>query len=207
MTAILFIHGWGGSAALWDKVRARLPWFECHAADLGFFGPAHLPAVKRPFVVGHSLGFAWALEHVPQPWAGAVAVNAFPRFAQAPDFPDGVPLRVLDRMRLRFRDQPHAVAADFLTRCGVRTPLLDNMVPERLGAALDFLAVTDQRERLSSLTAPLRILAGEADPIIPPALSHAGFTRRTVEFVAGGGHLLPLTHPVRVAAVIAEMIP
>ena len=206
MTALVLIHGWGFDGAVWDEVAARLGERPRFVADLGFFRRPALPAVERPLVVGHSMGFAWALAHLPRPWAGAVAVNAFPRFVAADGFP-GVPSRSLALMRRQFASDPASVTGDFLRRCGATPGELGQIDAGALGAALDWLADCDQRDALAGLDCPLAVLAGERDPIVPKPMSQAGFGDFALEMIAEGGHLLPLSHPDRVVAAITRIGP
>lgn len=204
MKTLLFVHGWGFDAGFWTAVSERLPDFRREAVDLGFRGPGHRPSAERPIVIGHSMGFAWALAHVAGPWAGAVAVNAFPRFTRAADFVSGVAPRLVERMIDKFADDPRAVAADFLRRCGVEAPETGSLRPEPLGEALEWLAACDERAALAGLDCPLVALAGTRDTIVPEAMSREAFAGRDLVLAEGGGHLLPLSHPDWVAQRIRQ---
>jgi pimeloyl-[acyl-carrier protein] methyl ester esterase len=204
VTSLLFVHGWGFDAGFWTPVTERLPDFQREAVDLGFRGPGHRPSVSRPIVVAHSMGFAWALANLPRPWAGVVAVNAFPRFTRAPDFVSGVGPRLVERMIEKFADEPEAVTADFLRRCGVETPDTASPRTEPLGEALRWLAVCDEREALAGLDCPLVALAGTRDLIVPEPMSREAFARHSLVLAEGGGHLLPQTHPDWVAQRIRQ---
>lgn len=203
MSPILFIHGWGFGPEIWRDVAALVD--NCAFVDLGFRGEFALPEVESPIIVGHSMGFAWALAHIKQPWAGAVAVNAFPRFTRAEDFPNGLQPRPLERMRTQFTTTPAETTAAFLARCGLANVDVSQIRPEPLADSLTWLTQCDERIALAALKCPLRALAGGADPLIPPAMSQAGFAGHSLEFIPEGGHLLPLTHPQRIAAAIAEL--
>lgn len=204
---LLFVHGWGFDAHLWDGVIARLPGHVCATLDLGFTGHAAHPAVEKPLVIGHSMGFAWALAHLPRPWSGAIAVNAFARFTHAPGFPDGVPDRVIDRMRQQFAVAPDAVLAEFRARCGAPAHEAAGAFETAvLGPALDWLAQCDERAALATLPCPIAALAGDLDPIVPPAMSRASFVGLPLAFQPDGGHLLPHTHPDRIAKSIEALI-
>jgi pimeloyl-[acyl-carrier protein] methyl ester esterase len=209
MTTLLFVHGWGFDSTVWDEVIRRLDGMDCAAVDLGFRGERRLPEIQGPLVVGHSMGFAWALAHLPGPWAGAVAVNAFPRFTRADDFPDGVPPHRLQRMQAQFAETPAEVTATFLARCGVAEPDVAGLRPGPLAEGLAWLAECDQRAALATLACPLLALAGDADPLVTPAMSRAGFAGRPLDFLPDGGHLLPVTHPewlaARIRAFAAEL--
>jgi pimeloyl-[acyl-carrier protein] methyl ester esterase len=154
-------------------------------------------------VVGHSLGFAWALANIPRPWAGALAINGFPRFTHAPDFPDGVPQRVVGKMLARLVTAPEEVVSDFLGRCGQDGVDTRTLVHAPLQASLSWLALCDEREALAGLDCPVAALAGGADPIVPEAMSRLAFDGRDLDIVPEAGHLLPMTHPDRVASAIA----
>jgi pimeloyl-[acyl-carrier protein] methyl ester esterase len=199
---IAFLHGWGFDASFWQPVAERLPDFAKVFIDFGFFGQPHRPRLDRPLVVGHSLGFAWALANLERPWAGAIAVNGFPRFTRAPDFVAGTPPRLVERMLTRFATEPETVTTEFLGRCGVESVDLDGIRPQPLASALSWLGQCDERPRLAGLHCPLLALAGTRDPIVPEAMSRDGFPPESLTLVEGAGHLLPLTHPEWLASRI-----
>ncbi len=216
---LLFVHGWAFAPSLWELVAARLSdsgpgaGFWLDFADLGFFGPRRVPDAARsggpPLVVAHSMGLAWALAHIPRPWAGAVAVNAFARFTRAEDYSHGVPTRVLRRMLDRFVEEPGTVVRDFRTRCGATGPVplhsSGRADADSLGEALAWLAACDEREALAGLGCPLLALAGAMDPIVPEAMSRHAFAGYPLHLVEDGGHLLPLSHPGRVADLVHNL--
>lgn len=199
---LLAVHGWGFDSGFWMPVLERLPDFRGDAVDLGFYGRPRRPKVPRPLILAHSMGLAWALANIPRPWAGVLAVNAFPRFTRSPDFVDGVPPRLIERMLARFDEAPAQVTADFLSRCGIAEPVVDGFAPEPLKESLAWLARCDERSALRMLTCPVQALAGTNDPIIPQGMSTAGFAAETLILAEGGGHLMPLTHPDWVASQI-----
>lgn len=200
--SVLFVHGWGFDAGLWRPVAERLPDFRPEALDLGFFGEPATPRVERPLVVAHSMGLAWALARVPQPWAGVVAVNAFARFTRSATFIEGVAPRLVERMRTRFDAEPEGVLRDFLSRCGVAAPVLDHFHHDRLRAALAWLADCDERAALDTLPCPLLALSGTRDLVVSEPMSRAAFSNRDLVLVDGAGHTLPLSHPDWVASQI-----
>ncbi|MBI3446763.1 MAG: alpha/beta hydrolase [Magnetospirillum sp.] len=197
---VLAVHGWGFHAGFWQGVLERLPDFGAESVDMGFYGEPRLPKVSRPLILAHSMGLAWALAHIPRPWAGILAVNGFTRFSRSPQFVDGVPPRLIERMLARFDEAPAQVTADFLTRCGVDTPDTSAIRPEPLKAALSWLESCDERTTMKMLPCPLQALAGASDSIVPPAMSMACFPPEHLILAEGGGHLLPLSHPDWVAA-------
>ena len=207
MTVVMLIHGWGLTPRLWDGVLDALPndiAARAVTVDMGYSGALRLPApcAEPPLVVGHSFGFAWAFDHVPHPWSGAIAVNGFARFTQTTDFPMGVPPRVLARMQSRLTAAPDRVVVEFLTRCGHPAPGLDTPDSAALAQGLTELGQCDIRAPLNAFDCPLWALAGDADPIVPVPQSQASFP--SVAVVPGAGHLLPLTHPELVARTILK---
>lgn len=203
MRTLVFVHGWGFDSTFWQPVAERLPEFARVFVDFGFrTNPPHHPKVPGAIVVGHSMGFAWALANLPRPWAGAVAVNAFARFTRAPDFVSGVPPRMIERMQAKFVDEPHAVAADFLARCGVPEPDVSDIRTPALGDALGWLAGCDERAALRALDCPVMALAGTRDAIVPEAMSREAFAEVPMVLAEGADHMLPVSHPDWVASQI-----
>ncbi len=202
---VTLLHGWGYDAALWREVVPLLGGFDVEVCDLGFFGNARLPQpCEAPRIaVGHSQGaLSWLASDLP--WCKLVAINAFPRFTAADDFPNGVAPRVLDRMRKRFSQAPAEVLADFQAACGGAGPALPPD-PTPLAAGLDALGSLDARATWAARAADIRLLAGRRDAIVPPALTESVASPLSkVQWIEGGGHLLPLTHPGECAALIRE---
>jgi pimeloyl-[acyl-carrier protein] methyl ester esterase len=203
---ITLVHGWGYDATLWREVLPLLVGLDVEVCDLGYFGHPALPMpCKAPRVaVGHSLGALWWLAQSDLPWRSLVAINAFPRFTAAPDFPQGVAPRVLDRMRKRFAIAPATVLVDFQAACGGSGPILPvDTAP--LAAGLAALAELDARAAWTARAVDIRTLAGRRDAIVPAALSEAAGTALpagNLHWIEDGGHLLPLTHPQACADLI-----
>lgn len=192
---LLFLHGWGFDASVWEPLRAHLDGWEILAVDAGYFGRPAAPVRPPAYVaVAHSLGAMRSLEEGAG-CCGRVLINGFARFSAAGDFPAGVAPRVLERMLARLAADPAAVAGDFRRRCGADAPLpAGGLADAALAADLRYLRDGDGREAWAGSRVPARILAGDADPVVPPALTRASFGDAIV-WCAGGGHLLPLTHP------------
>lgn len=195
---LLFLHGWGFDASLWDAVRRALAPFETIASDRGYFGAAMREPVTGPFVaVGHSLGSLLLAADPPPGCSGLIAINGFDRFAG-----EGfVPERLLVRMRARFRSDPDVVLDEFRLRAGGTTHT-GAIERSRLAADLDRLADLDARGR----PLPRLVLNGGIDPILPAAMRDRVFAGAPRATHAQAGHLLPLTHPQWVADRIRETL-
>jgi pimeloyl-[acyl-carrier protein] methyl ester esterase len=192
---LVFLHGWGFDARLWDGVRSALPEFETVAWDRGYFGTPSTDPVEGPLIaVGHSLGAMLLADAVPPGCAGLVAINGFDRFAG-----DGaVPPRVVERMRKRFDEAPAEVLADFRARCGGGTP----PAIHDTGALAEDLPLLAQGDRRGIVERPILVLHGSADPLLPEGMRETVFAGAPRETLVGGGHLIPITHPDWCAAHI-----
>jgi pimeloyl-[acyl-carrier protein] methyl ester esterase len=201
LSRILLVHGWGFDPSLWRPLRAVLPGHAWFQLDLGYFGPARLELPEAPdLVVGHSFGTLWALERPELDGVPLVAVNGFPRFTRARDFPHGTPRAVLDRMLRRLEEAPGAVLRAFHARCGTAPPA-GRPRPGPLRADLPRLRDGDARPGL----ARKRVLACAAadDPLVSPALAREAFGR-ALRLLPEGGHALPASRPREVAEAIRE---
>lgn len=199
MSRILFVHGWSFDATLWNPVLALLRDHACATVDLGYSGHANLEVAPLPgLVVAHSFGCLWVMTHPALRGVPLVAVNGFSRFSQSQDFPHGVPVRVLDRMLARLAEDPAGVVGAFRERIGAPVPS-GQLDVTRLMTDLRRLRDEDAR---SAPDIQLNVaLASEDDPLVPLAMAHDCFPAR-LQTCPRGGHLLPLTEPLCVAAAI-----
>ena len=140
--------------------------------------------------VGHSLGALELLAEPPPGLLGIVALDGFARFGKAADFPEGVPVRVLNRMKARLGD---GVLAEFVQRAGGELPAGEPN-RARLAAGLDRLYTLDGR----ACRLPVWRLQADQDPIAPPAMADASFAGMTVveSYIRQStDHLSPLAAP------------
>ena len=128
---------------------------------------------------------------------GVVAIDGFARFGQAEDFLQGVPARVLERMRKRVAD---GGLVEFLERAG-GTPPDDEPDIERLLYGLDRLHGWDGSEA----GLPVWRLQSEGDPIATLSLSDASFVGTHVverRIRPATDHLSPIHDPAACADLI-----
>lgn len=200
---VVFVPGWGLEGSLWMPVQtvlARMPGLTCTILELGDT-PGSLSAVSPHLAVGHSTGFLWLLRERPLLWDGLVAVNGFTRFVAGSDFAQGVEVRLLERMLRRFDQDPATVTTTFLHRCGMQEMSHMRRL-DRLRQGLLWLRDWDVRPAFAAESVPRLVLAGGADPIVPPAMTWVCFGGQSgVEIIwqPEGGHLLPLSHPLWLA--------
>jgi pimeloyl-[acyl-carrier protein] methyl ester esterase len=205
---LLFAHGWALDRTLWDGVIAALgeDAADAVAVDVGYYGdPRSWPALDRgrPLLgVGQSLGNLELLTTPPAPLAGLVVIDGFARFSQAPDFPRGVPARVLQRMR-DWLAEDSGVLLDFLTRAGGQVPADATADVARLSAGLERLETLDGRAAARAL--PLWALHAQGDTVAPLAMADASFAgcdliERRIR--PATDHLSPLHDPQGCADII-----
>jgi len=197
---LLFAHGWALDRTLWDKVLEALG-DEAQVAlvrDAGYYGRPADPVAKGPVLgVGQSLGALELLAEPPEGLVGVVALDGFARFGRAPDFPEGVPTRVLQRMKARIGD---GALAEFVARAGGELPK-GEPDPKRLIQGLDRLHVIDGR----ACRLPVWRLHADGDPIATLAMADASFVGMKVverRIRPSTDHLSPLTAPHACADLI-----
>jgi pimeloyl-ACP methyl ester carboxylesterase len=187
---LIALHGWGYDASFWSPLQESLPEAEIRPWDLGYFGDATTEAPQREaFALGHSYGVLWFLRHRPFAWRGLISINGFSRYAAAADFPDGVPLAQLERLRASVAEATLPALTGFRQRCGDPVPPPDAPDLPRLLASLDHLRDWDARPAQPDLA-----LCGKTDKVVPSALSRTIFKSEILHWHEGG-HLLPQQDP------------
>lgn len=204
----VFVHGWGFDHRFWQPLLDELQPDDPLCLDFGYFGgEIQLDLPDEPYIaVGHSAGSLWLLDHVTDHCAGIIALNGFARFAQSEDFPDGVPGKVLTRMRRQIGKAPLGVLADFRARIHATEGWTGEPNVERLAEGLDRLLTDDRREDARRRSARLAWLAGADDPLLSPVVARASFPEESFGAVVPGGHLLPIERPCSTAAFIRECV-
>ncbi|NYT76441.1 alpha/beta hydrolase [Alcaligenaceae bacterium] len=206
---LLFAHGWALDRSMWSALRAALPAWPQNASDAGYFGDARHAEHQGPvIVVGHSLGFLQALSYLPPDCVGLVAINGFTRFCAAPDYEDGVPNRLVDRMLSRLPTHTHDVVQAFRARCDLDMPPTPPH-PERLLHDLKLLRHADGRQAAAAIALPLLVLAGRCDTVVSPAMTRASFAgarHARVFWHDEARHMLPASHPEWCARHIDEFV-
>jgi pimeloyl-ACP methyl ester carboxylesterase len=203
---IVLLHGWGFGPEVWDGVEVALQAYgptlpPRQRLDLGYFGPAALNLPQGGLLVGHSYGALWLLQNSDSA-VPLLAVNGFARFCCGDGQAEGTPPRLLARMRARLGEDPQGTLDAFRARCGAG-PAAGQGRPDALAEGLAAL----QDARATLVGRRLFALAGADDPIVPPALALTPFGGDPLrDLVAGGGHMLPLTHPQAVAAAILRAL-
>ncbi|MHA1539202.1 MAG: alpha/beta fold hydrolase [Alphaproteobacteria bacterium] len=205
---LVFVHGWGVDASVWEGLLPFLGQYDVQCLDLGFYGNPrgleHLRGViKRDhsapvIAIGYSLGFLWLLENKPFEWDGLIGINSFPKFIKSLDFPKGVSSRITTGMKRRLHHDPLDLLQEVYQKIGWARDVDNHYDIERLVEGLDWLEKWDGRAVLAAESAakPVVILAAKDDAVVPASLTERAFH----EFPDiplhwspdGGGHGLPL---------------
>ena len=206
----LFVHGWGFDASFWQPLLAMLDLDENRAMVLeaGYFGaPPRLALPEEPFVaITHSAGTPWLLERLPPRCRKLLVINGFARFSRADDFRAGIPPRIRTRMRQRLGNEPEATLRDFRGRVGCREDWQGAPDSVRLETGLQRLCAVDARQPARENAERIAWIAGAQDPLISSDMTHESFSPVSSGLIHGGGHLLPLEKPDRMAAWIRDMV-
>ncbi|MDR3527124.1 MAG: alpha/beta hydrolase [Rhizomicrobium sp.] len=201
---LVFVHGWGFDATLWDGIAGALTDYSQCRVEVGFLGGAATTTELSPddVLIGHSLGLLWGLAQ--GNWRQVIAINSFARFSGAPEAGACVPPASLRAMRLSLARNAGKTLANFY-RAIDHTALADRYDAKRLA---DGLALLESQHITEPPPQPWLILAARHDPLVPVTASEhlAAITDSAVTWSETGGHLLPLTRPLWCADVIRAFL-
>ncbi|WP_136247575.1 alpha/beta fold hydrolase [Halomonas borealis] len=226
---LVLLSGWGCDARLWqaldghwpDDLEIMTPDWPGYGERVALDDPAALDALAEAMAdslphdaiwVGWSLGGLLAgalLDRLPAPRA-LVLLGMGERFPH----PEGVSQAALAQFRKAFRRDPAAIRAHFLRwqLGGEPSPraahrrlrgLLGDAAPAdkaTLNAGLAQLAELDNTARLAAPPCPVHRLAGEADPLLAPAIRE-----RADRLLPEAGHCPIISQPGRLARTLATI--
>lgn len=192
---IVFVHGWGCHAAVWDKLVPYFDDHEVHLVDLGFVrggprGASTFPA--DALCVGHSFGVMWLLKHGTRPMRGLVSIAGFDCLHKY------VPHEVLAEMRDGMRHDARAQMENFWESIGVADETAGwDIDAGGLRGGLDWIATWDTGPELEALDAPVLALAAKNDRVVRMEATEAiwGNGAAELHWHAHGGHMLQLSEP------------
>lgn len=186
---LVFVHGWGFDAAIWNELSAALGEFPQTRVDFGFLGASSFVPAFTPddVLIGHSLGLLWGLSYYGC-WQRVIAVNSFATFASGEGA--AVAPSALRAMRLSLVRDPKKTLANFYRSVGLSD------APERFdaGRLSEGLSLLESEAIKEPLLPPALVLACANDPLVPATatdyLAHMAKTSAICHDT--GGHLLPL---------------
>ena len=235
-SALLFVHGVGSTAAIWDpQLRAFGQDHRCAAVELRGNGvpkpepdPTRISRAgyaqdalavadalgfERFTVVGCSLGGVVAFElwrSSPERIAAMAIVGSFARYPNAREAADGM------KAAVRAAGSMPAFARARAAKLG--------LAPERTAETIEqmsrkdvnsYLAATeatwtgDYRETLGSISVPVLVTCGERDAVAPPELSReiaAAIPGARLAFVPGAGHVANADNPRAFDALLRDFL-
>jgi 3-oxoadipate enol-lactonase len=236
---LVLVHGLGGSTATWQKVAGPLAErFRVVVCDLRGLGQSGLPdapwsladlvgdlhglldhfALERVGLVGHSLGgavvLACAAEH-PERVTAAVALAApsvtppeqRPALADRADRARREGMVAVTGLHVAalaetYRDAQPAEAAEYAA-------IVEASDPEGYAALCDVIATLDLRAELGTIAAPVLLVAGELDPVVPPASVWATASLLAscdVVELEGCGHVIPFERPNELVKLVVGVL-
>lgn len=165
-------------------------------------------------LLGWSLGATVALEmckQQPQRIRQLFILSGNPCFVQRADWP-GVQGAVLEAFMAQLQNNPAQTLSRFLALqvnlspqtkpvlAQLKAAMQECVMPEVvvLQAGLQILADSDLRPQLAGLSCPVQLVVGDRDGLVPLASAEAIAALQPaagVQVIAGGGHVLFLTHP------------
>jgi 3-oxoadipate enol-lactonase/4-carboxymuconolactone decarboxylase len=225
--ALVFVHGVGSTAAIWDRqLQALGGRYRCVAVELrgnGALQPDPEPqkitragyaedvlavadacGFERFTLVGCSLGGVVAFElwsHAPERFEAMSLLGSFARYPDAATYAEGIKRAVRDAGTMR------AFAAIRAAQLGLPPPRLHETIEQMACKSVpSYLAATDAtwtgdyRDVLAGIGVPVQVLHGELDAVAPLELSQeiaAGIPGATLESIAGAGHVANADDPQR----------
>ncbi len=233
---LLFVHGVGSTAAIWDyQLDAFAPEHLCAAIELrgnGASKPDPDPAtitragfaddvlavadalgVERFILVGCSLGGVVAFElwqRAPHRIAGMVVVGSFARY------PDGEQVAERISAEARTSGSMRAYGEQRAAKLGLHSDRLDETVEQFACKSVEsFVASThatwtgDYRAVLPSIDVPVLAAYGERDVVAPRTLAAeiaAGIAGSELVEIAGAGHVANADAPETFNALLGDFV-
>ncbi|MBI3015094.1 MAG: alpha/beta hydrolase [Candidatus Tectomicrobia bacterium] len=225
----VFVHGAGGDHTVWlaqfdalksagyGAVAVDLPGHGRSGGDgessieafaHGVLALVHDLQIRRPVLVGHSMGGAIAMAAAlisPSTLDGLVLVGSGARLRVSQQFLDGIEQNFSEAVRNICRVAFSERATAEMIERGIANMLRTS--PRVLAA--DFRACNefDIRDRLGALTLPALVLCGSEDRMTFPKYSqylHERIPGSILRWVPGAGHMVMLEEPEEVSQAVLE---
>ena len=202
--AILFVHGWCMSSAVWGgQLTALAAKYRTVALDLRGHGQSGVPDdgllgfngfaadltglveqldLEKLILVGWSLGgqvVLKALKQISHRVSGVVLVGATPRFTASEGFPYGLAPAEAEGMRLKLRRNTERALTGFQSRMFSESELADAECMKRCSSLLDEVVMPAQGAAIDGLEALMLddMTADAAEVASPTLVIHGSYDR------------------------------
>jgi len=196
---LVFVHGWGSSTMIWDKMLPHFKDHECHVVNLGFSGEENIDIPEDKFIgIGHSLGGLWLLKHYPEQMSGFVSIASFNCFHEHTS------QQVLNLMEKNIAKDMVKEIKNFWHIAGLNQDngLLD-LNPLKLIEGLHWLGKWKAK---TPENLPMLNLASCDDRVVSEQMSTDLWESYNLKWCDNGGHMLPLTQDQWCVKNIKEFI-
>jgi pimeloyl-ACP methyl ester carboxylesterase len=234
-SAIIFVHGVGSTAAIWDyQLRSLGDMYRCYAIELRGNGVAPAPPesisrqgfvedvlaiadaerIGRFHFVGCSLGGVVGFElwkQAPERVASLTFVGSFAAYPNAQAYADGVKAaaRTAGDMETFAKERVGTLGLPPGQRTDETIAQMACKTPDCYIASTQATWTGDYRATLSTITVPTLVVVGERDAIAPLALSQEianGIPGARLEIIANAGHVTNADAPDAFNSLLREFL-
>lgn len=234
--SIIFVHGVGSTAAIWDyQLRDLCDRYDCYAIELrgnGAIGPPPDPSMitRAGFVndvlavadaadsphfhfVGCSLGGVVGFElwqHVPEQIASLTVVGSFAKYPNSEAYVANIEAAVgaAESMELFAEERSAKLGLPLARLAETLAQMSCKTIPSYL-ASTRATWTGDYRAMLSTISVPTLVICGERDRIAPLPLSQeiaAGIPGARLEVLPGAGHVSNADTPAAFNKLLREFL-
>ena len=183
---LVFAHGWGSGPFVWKEMKEAFSDYDCHFINMGFLGEEDLNVPTGKFIgIGHSLGGSWLLKHHADQMEAFVSIGSFNCFYTH------IPTHFLSAMKRNIAKDAATQLKDFWHHAGLdKKDGFKELKPAKL---IEGLAWLSKWKSEIPTNLPIRVLASHDDQIVPEKMTMDIWSNHDIDWVDGGGHILPLT--------------
>ncbi len=243
MNRLVFWHGWGIGPGVWqdlvDELRPLLSdQYEIVLQALPGYSPEQKPVIHysasgvlddlmkdmtSPVTLcGWSLGAMLAMlaaSLFPEQVKRLILIGATPRFMKRPDWSEGIPLNMIDKLGSSLRVDPASTLRRFISifnqndiharEIARKLAHATSAPTPSLESGLDLLKHTDLRPIVQNISQPTLLLHGEKDPLMPLSAAkwlHKNLRQATLAVLPNASHAPFLSDTKTSARFISDFL-
>jgi pimeloyl-[acyl-carrier protein] methyl ester esterase len=224
MNMITCVSGWAFKPGIFAKITQHFPKYQIQLIDLCHFNADNfLPiqqGIDQHIIIGWSLGGLTALQlcnRYPHYFTHLILLASTPRFMQDSNWYGMSASQIKKQLAFANSDLTGYYETFFkLAAYPEKSSAVLETAKQHLHAPhetilthlLENLFYHDMREPFTKLNLPIMQIIGEKDVVIRPEQSSQANTlvNHTIHNIPKAGHLLPVTHPEQIAALIKDFI-